>query len=547
MITMRETLSIPELQNAMVLTGKSGLNRKIRWVHVIDTDDVGHFLEGGEFLLTSGQLWPQTKESEERLLKSFIRNQISGILFATGRYLTECPPAVLEFGEKNAIPVIAVPFHVPFVKITQRIHQEIMNRHYKKIELTTRLPFELKENLQSTNSQLDICKILAEHLKCSIAVTDTANQIYLKASPRYGSRINIQKYINDLINDCQHLNQMIENVQSFYLPTKTPPYAIAVPMKVGGNIWGTLWLVSLDQELKEEQAHILEYAATLLIDLVLNNQDLEVKSRRLRIELLELLLENPKTASVIIEEKIQELGLEYRANWLAGLIILGDNKLSSPSPLSMEMEVMRDECKKWIDQTEGVNGFCEIYEGQLVLFISSSLDNFQLKHQFNNLQNNLRNMNTEETAPVLVFGEIKQHALSLIESYQEAKALAPIVQHQSHSGGTYFSDQLKREMFLYGGLTPQKAMEFRNIILPKELLTEQGSTLYETLKCLASNNYNRDKVTKCLHIHLNTLRYRIKRIEHLLEDSLTSLKCQFWIQVALDLESLATEFEESNL
>ena len=242
MITMRETLSLPELQSAMVLTGKSGLSRKIRWVHVIDTEDVGHFLEGGEFLLTCGQLWPQNKESEERLLKSFLRNQISGILFATGRYLTECPPAVLEFGEKNAIPVIEVPFHVPFVKITQRIHQEIMDRHYKKIELTTRIPFELKEKLQSTNSHLDICKVLAEHLKCSIAITDTANQIFLKAFPTDGKRINIQKYINDLINDCQHLNQVKENVQSFYLPTKTPSYAIAVPMKVGGNIWGTLWL-----------------------------------------------------------------------------------------------------------------------------------------------------------------------------------------------------------------------------------------------------------------------------------------------------------------
>ena len=123
----------------------------------------------------------------------------------------------------------------------------------------------------------------------------------------------------------------------------------------------------------------------------MNNQDLEVKSRQLRIELLELILENPETASVIVEEKIQELGLEYRTNWLAGLIILGDNKLSSP--LSMEMEAMRDECKKWIDETEGINGFCEIYEGQLVLFISSNLDNIQLKHQFNNLQNNLRNTN----------------------------------------------------------------------------------------------------------------------------------------------------------
>lgn len=43
MITMRETLSLPELQNALVHTGKSGLSRKIRWVYVIDTENVGLF------------------------------------------------------------------------------------------------------------------------------------------------------------------------------------------------------------------------------------------------------------------------------------------------------------------------------------------------------------------------------------------------------------------------------------------------------------------------------------------------------------------------
>jgi sugar diacid utilization regulator len=242
-----------------------------------------------------------------------------------------------------------------------------------------------------------------------------------------------------------------------------------------------------------------------------------------------------------VEEKIQELGLEHRENWLAGLIFLGENKLAFP--LSIEVESIRDQCKKWIDEAKGINGFCEIYEDQLVLFLSSSLDQLELKQQFNDLQNKLRNTYTQ-TAPVLVLGGIKKQVLSFGESYQEAKTLAPIVHHQNQSGGTYFSDEFRRELFLYGQLSPKKAKDFRDIILPEDLLTKQGSTLYETLKCLASNNYNRDKVAKKLHIHINTLRYRIKRIELLLQDSLTSPRCQFWIQVALDLESLATECRE---
>ncbi|MFC4803274.1 PucR family transcriptional regulator [Neobacillus sp. GCM10023253] len=543
MITMREVLQFPELQKAVVHAGKGGLGRKVRWVHVMDTEDVGLFLEGGEFLLTCGQIWPQNKQAEERLLNSFLRNQISGILFATGRYLTGCPAAALEFGEKNSIPVIEVPYNVPFVKITEQIHLEIIDRHYKKVERSARVPIELRDKLQSSPSYSSICEILAGYLNCPVAITDTANQIYVKASPNGGERVNFQKCVNTFIQNKQS-QQLMNNAKIVYLSDNPPSYILNVPIKIEGIKRGALWLISPGQEVNEEFAYSLDFAVDLLVDIVLNKQDLEARGRQLRLELLELLLENPETASIIIEERIQELRIEQQKHWLAGLILVGVNNLTSP--LSIGMESIRDECKKWIDETEGLNGFCEFYKEQLVLFLASNLDKASIKQAVHHLQNNVRNT-TAHTAPVVVLGEIKQHVLSFKESYQEAKALAPLVIHQSHSGGAYFSEQLKREMFLYGGLSPKKAMEFRNIILPKELLTEHGTTLYETLKCLALNNYNRDKVTKDLHIHLNTLRYRIKRIEQLFEESLTSPRCQFWIQVALDLESLATEYKESDL
>ncbi|MED1469188.1 PucR family transcriptional regulator [Bacillus salipaludis] len=543
MITVREILHFLELQKAVVHAGKNGLGRKVRWAHVMDTEDVGLFLEGGEFLLTCGQVWPPNKQSEERLLNSFLRSQISGILFATGRYLTGCPAAALEFGEKNAIPVIEVPYNVPFVKITEHIHLEIIDRHNKKMERFARVPIELREKLQFSPSYSSICQNLADYLNCPVAITDAANQIFMKAPPIGGRRINFQKCMHTLIHT-SHSNQLMKNTKTFYLSSNASPYAMNIPIKIEGKHWGTLWLISPDQELKEEFAYSLDFAADLLVDLVLNNQDLEAKRRQLRLELLELLLENHETASILVEEKIHELGIElHQNNWLAGLIRVRVNKLASPPSISMES--IRDECKKWMNETDGMNGFCEIYKGQLVLFLSSNLDKAPIKQAVNHLQNNLRKTTTQ-TEPILVLGEMKQHVLSFRESYQEAKALAPLVLHQSPSEGAYFSDQLKREMFLYGELSPKKAIEFRNIILPNELLTEQGIILYETLKCLALNNYNRDKVTKELHIHLNTLRYRIKKIEQLFEESLTSPRCQFWIQVALDLESLATEFKESD-
>lgn len=552
MITVKEAMLLSGLNNATVRAGKRGLFRKIRWAHVIDHGDMSHFLEGRELLLTCGQIWPQDKTSEERLLNGFLRHQISGILFATGRYLNECPPSVLEFGEKYAIPILEVPFHVHFVKLTHSIHQEIVKREYRKKELTEKLPFELTEKLESSNSSLDVCRNLADHFKCPAVLTDPMNKVLDKIIPAEVKRINLPQTMDHLIKllnersvDHLHENEpIIEEGQPMNVSTKTSPYAMAVPLQIEGNDSGTLWLLNFYQPLEETHALALKYAATVLLDIQLNQQIAGVTNKQFRTELMELLFENPKTASILMKDRMHKLGLTANENWMAGFVLPGIKKI--PIGLSVEMDFLSNECTKWINQTEGIDGFCEIYKERLTLLISSSLEYSEIKNHLKDLYNHVHTV-YRQIVPVLVFGEMKADWLSLIESYQEANSLAPLVQFSDPAGGAYFAEELRRELLLYGGMDSAKAQEFRNLILPEELLSERGSVLYETLKCLASHSYNREIAAKSLHIHRNTLRYRIDRIEQYLEDSLSSSKCQFWVHIALSLESLADHIHEYSL
>ncbi len=92
-------------------------------------------------------------------------------------------------------------------------------------------------------------------------------------------------------------------------------------------------------------------------------------------------------------------------------------------------------------------------------------------------------------------------------------------------------------------MSPAEAYDLLNKLLPDKLRFEKDEVLYETLTCLALNSFNREYVAKTLHIHRNTLRYRIKKIEELLQDNLASPDCQFWIQTALNIESLARQYK----
>ena len=547
MITVQDSLRLPELQHVVIRSGKGGLARKIRWVHIIDHDDIGHFLEGQEFLLSCGQVWPKDKESEEKFLYSLLRHQISGILLATGRYLTSCPPALLEFGEKYSIPILEIPFNVPFVKITYAIHQEIMERQYHKKVLASQVSSELLALMQTAQNNKDVCKILADYLKCTVVFTDRKEKVRENAVPQGEKRINRTQEINSLViqfkNEYAHtykLTSVIEReIHAIHLNTYSS-YVLTVPLTIDESPYGTLWLLNDDKPLTERHATALKHAAQIVIDLYIDEQEKSVKQWQLQSEVLELLLEKQQTANLVIEKRIQEIGLVSKGKWMAGRILTGNVDL--PPRTLLELGSFRSVCNNWLEEELDIDGFCELYNEKLVLLLTTSLENQHVKERLKDLSQRLLKLNVQ-IAPVFIIGSAQQELLSFVSSFKYANSLAPIVQFKSPSGGIYFSEEFQREILLYGKMSPAEAHYLLNKLLPDKMLFEEGEILYETLKCLALNHYNRENVAKILHIHRNTLRYRIKKIEELLQDSLSSPTCQFWVQTALNIQSLSYQYK----
>lgn len=543
MITVQDSLRLPALQNVIVRSGKSGLARKIRWVHIIDHDDVAHFLDGQEFLLSCGQVWPTDRRSEEKFLDSLLRHQISGILLATGRYITGCPPALLEFGEKYSIPVLEVPFQVPFVKLTYAIHQEIMARQYTKKIVADQVPPLLLKQLQTAKDNNDICTIITDFLKLPVVLTDETNAILTTAIPQGEKRAKIaqtiQTYISQLNNHSPPDSiQQLPREQDIHAITVNSehPNISFVQLNIDEINFRTLWILHPDEQLPTHHIPILKYAAHVFIELYKQAQEENVKRWQCQSEVLDLLLQKQQTATLVVEKKIQEIGLQSKGKWMAGLVLTGNIHLS-PRTL-LELASIRGICNKWFEEEREINGFCEVFGDRLVLLMTTSLENPELTIRLNQLKHLLLKIN-DQISPVFVIGNAQQDLLSFDASFESASSLAPIVQYKNHSGGTYFSDQFQREILLYGKMSPTEAHDLLHKLLPDKMLHEEGEILYETLKCLASNGYNRDIVAKKLHIHRNTLRYRIKKIEELLQDSLSSPDCQFWIQTALHIQSLS--------
>ena len=53
-LTLQEVLGRPTFEHAYIAAGKQGLQRLVRWVHIIEVIQFEQLLQGGEMILTTG-------------------------------------------------------------------------------------------------------------------------------------------------------------------------------------------------------------------------------------------------------------------------------------------------------------------------------------------------------------------------------------------------------------------------------------------------------------------------------------------------------------
>lgn len=135
------------------------------------------------------------------------------------------------------------------------------------------------------------------------------------------------------------------------------------------------------------------------------------------------------------------------------------------------------------------------------------------------------------------FGTIRENPADLFRSYQEAKVAMELgillgieVPFFSHLG-------LARLLYNHDA---QDAKEFYLHVLGRVINYDkkENGSLMETLDGLAANQFDVTKTAQSLFLHRNTLRYRVKKIEELLNAKLDDMNTRLDISAALKIKQL---------
>ncbi len=103
----------------VLLTGRDRLDRAVRGIYITDLIDPRRYLEGGELVL-SGLVWHTVPEDSERFAAALADAGVAGLAAGTAR-LGSSPPDLVDACARHGVPLFEVPVAVSFNTLSEHV------------------------------------------------------------------------------------------------------------------------------------------------------------------------------------------------------------------------------------------------------------------------------------------------------------------------------------------------------------------------------------------------------------------------------------------
>jgi purine catabolism regulatory family protein/PucR-like helix-turn-helix protein/diguanylate cyclase with GGDEF domain len=120
-VRVRELLDVPDL-GLRLLTDVAGMDRAILRVYTTDLPDPSRYLTQGDLVLT-GLIWCRTPGDADRFVSALARAGVAAL--GAGEALGKVPDEVLQACGRHGLPLLAVPAETSFAAVTEEVGRRL--------------------------------------------------------------------------------------------------------------------------------------------------------------------------------------------------------------------------------------------------------------------------------------------------------------------------------------------------------------------------------------------------------------------------------------
>ncbi|MDQ0206717.1 PucR family transcriptional regulator [Alkalicoccobacillus murimartini] len=176
-LTMRDVVDLEIMEPSVVKTAATSLDeRVVEWVSITEAP-VENFVRKNEMVLTTGIGYAQSPQDFHEFVRDVIHSGASGLGVATGKYIVELCDRCVDLAEEYDFPIVFLPWEIRFADVTQSITQKITDLKQGYIHELQVIQQELLSLMLEGATLSQLASHVADQLHQPIYLTDKKGEV----------------------------------------------------------------------------------------------------------------------------------------------------------------------------------------------------------------------------------------------------------------------------------------------------------------------------------------------------------------------------------
>ncbi|HEY0755853.1 MAG TPA: helix-turn-helix domain-containing protein [Ktedonobacteraceae bacterium] len=530
--SVRNIMTLLISREAHLAAGGEGLDRRVTWAMRMRARlPAFESVRGGELALLGLAQLRRLDETLPQLLKSLHRERVAAVAVAAPS-LEALGMEAINSADQLHLPLLLLPTNAPLEEIERDVITFVVSFRGEIERQASEISHQLMQlSIQGVGIE-GVCKHLARVCGKWVVLQDANQEILLQAAPP-----DLENHTPPGLLSDDALQK--QNMSRVTLPIQIPHEVVGYLSLIGdtGNfdhlerlIMGQVApILSLEFARERERSRVeSRYQSEAFMDVVQGNyqqaEEMQVRARLLghdlsvpqAVVLFEITLEETTfTASGPHAQWSKRLREELLRTWPTAWVIHEPRRVMALLPNAKAGANYEQE-----DDTP---------DEQAIL---SSLERTQVRLQPQNTRNKLSYSGG--------IGQIARNVQAIPQSWREAQQALEIGRRLFGEGKLHSFSRLGIYRLLFPLYGEQTLLDFYHETLGPLLDADNrgNQALLETLEGFFRCNGNLSETARVMHLHRNSLLYRLSRIEELLGHSLEDAELRLSLQIALKIRVL---------
>jgi purine catabolism regulator len=521
-----DALASGPLKAARVVAGATALNEEVSWVQVVDHPDIGSWVKRGHLLLSTGYSWPKGDKAAFEIVEKLAAKGVCGVVLAVPHFLEHFPAASIVSAEQAGLPLLEIPWDVPFSEITQTLHRDLVDRQGRALARSEQIHRELTEAAVSGHGLHDLAHVLGQVLDRPVWIfgidgtvlgAHERAQADAKVDQKLGGTASTAYQSIRAENAFARVDAATEPIRLrvTLLPDKDDAHLVAYAVRMRSE--RVAYVVVRDEEpsLTALDLRAIEHAGTVAALQISHQRELSAREARLGYAVVASLVEGRFEATPQMLERAQLAGWKQEARYRLCTVLLDE-----PNPLSREGFAKRESFASRAAQSlerHGIRPLLSLSANQVHVLVPQGL---QVEAWWGEFQ---------PTRMAIAVSQMHSGVEGMAAAGRETVEL---IEHLK-PGRIHHFDEMLFPRVLKGDEDARRVFVAR--LLGQLDDGKRGQQLLETALALAQEGFHLQRTAERLGVHISTLRYRMEKLSEHTGLDLESVEGRFQLQMAARL------------